>query len=121
MRKNKRLLITIIATCLIIMTIFLGLWINKSNRSEELIYSTTYSFTLGSRRVQIYGSGEVYDDLEVKNPDHEVDYKYVKTLTAEQMESLKAKKAQNPGEEELSNFVIELVHGVKEFNDFGEY
>ena len=34
--------------------------------SKELLYGTIYYFTLGSRRVQIYEDGEVYDDLEIE-------------------------------------------------------
>ena len=122
MHKNRKpIIISIAIACSIIIAICLGLWVNKSFYSKELIYSTAYGFAFGSRRVQIYDNGEVYDDLEIEEPNHRIDYKYVKTLTREQIYELKEKENGGASEEELSNFVIELVYGVKKFDDMGGY
>ncbi len=121
MHKNKIPLIIAVVVICASLIVCLVLWMSNAHPEKELIYSTTYSFAFGSRRVQIYDNGEVYDDLEIEEPEHKPDYKYVKTLTTEQIDQLKDKKAQNLSEKELSDFVIELVYGVHEFGKTGEY
>ena len=91
---------------------------NKNNTIEErTIYNTTYYFGFGSRRVKINENGDVFDDLEIEDPNHKVDYKFVKTLSQEQLNSLKSKLQITSNKSELDEFVIELVYGVKQFDN----
>ena len=85
---------------------------------EKTIYNTTYYFGFGSRSVKINENGDVFDDLEIEDPNHKVNYKFVKTLNEEQLESLKSKIQSTSNKNELDEFVIELVYGVKQFDNF---
>ena len=120
-KRRKPIILFVSLACFIFLIICLGLWKVKSLHSKELLYSATYYFTFGSRSVRIYNNGEVYDDLEIEDPNHKTDYKYVKTLTKEQVHELKDKENRGVSKEEISNYVIELIYGVKEFDNRGEY
>ena len=119
-KHRKTTVISIILICIIAILGGLGIWLHKTY-SKNLIYETTYSFAFGSRRVKIYDNGEVYDDTEVEEPNHKENFTYLKTLTAEQTQALQDKKASGASEEELSDYVIQLVYGVKEFSNTGKY
>lgn len=129
---KKRIIIIIIIVCIVF--IGFGLILINKNREvddnsnkynttieEKTIYNTTYYFGFGSRRVKINENGDVFDDLEIEDPNHKVDYKYVKTLSQEQLNSLKSKLQSTSNKSELDEFVIELVYGVKQFDNFGRY
>ena len=124
MKKNKRtIILSIILVCVAALAITIGVLANNSTHSpsKELVYSVTYSFEMGVRRVQIYDNGEVYDDLEIEEPNHEVNYGYVKTLSAEQIRELNNKKANGASDKELSDYVIKTVYGVEKFDSHGGY
>ena len=111
---------------MIIVEIFIGLAIlicgvllMKSEGNE--IYSTTYFFELGSRRVKIYNNGNVYDDLEIEEPNHRANYKFLKRLSKVQVDNLKNKIKNTLNNVELEEYVIQLVYGVKEFDNSGNY
>ena len=122
----KKAIIIIAIVCVVLIVI--GLIIINKNRKvddntdrysttieEKIIYNTIYYFGFGSRRVKINENGDVFDDLETENPNHKVNYKFVKTL---QEESLKSKLQSTSNKNELDKFVIELVYGVKQFDNF---
>ena len=88
---------------------------------EKTLYNTIYYFESGSRRVKINENGDVFDDIEVEEPNHIVNYKFLKTLSEEQLNSLKSKLQSTSNKGELDEFVIELVYGVKQFDKFGRY
>ncbi len=123
--KKTAILITIIilviATVVAIMVIFNNKGKDSKNTKNEEIFSTRYYFAMGSRGVKIYSNGDVYEDLEVEEPDHEENYKLVKTLEKEEIDDLKEKIKYKSSDEEISEFVIELVYGVEEFEENGEY
>lgn len=125
--KKTAIIITIII--LLVVTVISGIVIlnlkNESKSEEssknEVIFTTKYYFARGSRGVKIYSNGDVYEDLEVEEPDHEENYKLVKTLEKEEIDDLKEKIKYKSSDEEISEFVIELVYGVEEFEENGEY
>lgn len=122
-------IIIIVIVCIVMIIIGLVL-INKNRKlddntdryntiiEEKTIYNTTYYFGFGSRSVKINENGDVFDDLEIEDPNHKVNYKFVKTLNEEQLESLKSKIQSTSNKNELDEFVIELVYGVKQFDNF---
>ena len=89
--------------------------------NKKVIFSATYSFALGSRRVKIYSNGSVYDDVEIEEPNHKVKFKYLKKLSKNELSSLKDKINSTSSRNELDDYVIELVYGVKKFDNFGNY
>ena len=75
----------------------------------------------GSRGIRIYTNGDVYDDLEVENPNHEPNYDYLKTLNKDELNDLKSKINSESNNEILQEYIIQLVYGVREFDNFGNY
>ena len=114
MSKKKITLIIIILIFVIFLT---ALFIN----TKKILYSTTYYFGFGSRRIKIYTNGDVYDYLEIENTNHKPDYKYLKTLTKNEMDNLTYKLKNNSNNQELDNYVKELVYGNTDFDNFGNY
>lgn len=92
-----------------------------STKKAELLYTTTYYFSLGSRSVKIYTDGKVYDDLEIEDPNHVANYRYLKTLSEEELNNLSDKIKTIDNVESLKDYVIELIYGVKEFDNSGNY
>ena len=120
MKKIVRIVSIIIILILFIVGIYF--FLNKTNNlGKKEIYSTGYYVGFGSRRVIVYDNGDVYDDVEIESPDHQIDYKFVKTLSKEQLSNFKKKLDNNSNENELDNYIIEEVYGVKQFGDSGEY
>ena len=95
--------------------------ISIDSMTEEVLYRTTYSFALGSRRVIIYNNGYVFDDLEIEDPRHEPNYKLVKKLSEEDLEKLKDTIKSTDDNEATRDYVIVLIYGVKEFDNYGNY
>ena len=91
------------------------------NSKGEIIYNTTYYFGFGSRSVEIYENGDVYDDIEIEDPNHKPDYKYIKTLTKEDIDNWENKLKSDADSESIKEYVIQLVYGVNEFDNFGNY
>ena len=89
--------------------------------TEEVLYKTTYSFAFGSRRVIVYNNGYVFDDLEIEDPRHEPNYKFVKELSKEDLNKLKDKINNTDDTKEIEDYVILLIYGVKEFDNYGNY
>ena len=121
-------IIKIVVLILAIIALIIGIYflvnkrdnVNKTDENKE-IYSTTYYFELGSRSVKVYENGDVYDDLEIENPNHKVNYKYVKTLSKKQLSSLKEKINKNLNKNEIDNFLIQEIYGVEQFGNAGQY
>ena len=111
----KKTLIIAIIICIIIIIIGV-LLVNK----KKEIYSTVYYFGLGSRRVKIYDNGDVYDDVEIEDPRHKENYEFLKKLSKDELNSLKD-KLKSLSRSEVKEYVIEMVYGVKEFDNFGSY
>ena len=61
---------------------------------------------------------DVYDDIEIEEPNHKLDYKYLKTLTKDEVENLVHRLKNNANNESIKEYVIQLVYGVNEFDDF---
>lgn len=114
----KKSLIFIISVCIIIIIVILG--VSMINKKKE-IYRTTYGFAFGSRRVKIYDNGDVYDDLEIEEPRHKENYEFLKKLSKKELNALKDKLKSTSNDDELREYVIELVYGVKKFDDMGRY
>lgn len=93
----------------------------ESINKTDILYTTTYYFGLGSRSVKVYIDGKVYDDLELENPNHNENYKYLKTLSEEELNNLSDKIKNTDNVESLKEYVIELIYGVKEFDNSGNY
>ena len=91
------------------------------NSKGEILYSTTYSFGFGSRRIKIYENGAVYGDTEIEDPNHKPNYEYKKTLTKEDVDNLAYRLKNDANSESIKEYVIQLVYGVNEFDDFGNY
>lgn len=125
MSKKTRITLIIIGIFIfVVCSICAIVIVNSKNNKEtngELLYSTTYYFGFGSRNTRIYANGDVYDDLEIENPNHKPDYKYLKTLTKNEMNNLTYRLENESNSEEIKNYIIELVYGVNEFDDFGNY
>jgi hypothetical protein len=123
----KKSVIIIIFICVILLIIGLILMNNnkKNNHNtateENIIYSTTYYFGLGSRKVKIYENGDVFDDLEIEDPNHKENFKFFKKLSVDELNSLNSKLQNVSDSNELHQFVIELVYGVKEFAVDGSF
>ncbi len=75
----------------------------------------------GSRNTRIYTNGDVYDDLEIEDPNHEPNYKYLKTLNKVELNDLKSKLNSESYSKIIQEYIIQLVYGVKEFDNFGNY
>lgn len=80
---KKKFLSTIFAglTCCVLLT---------ACGKGDVIYNTSGYHSMGSYRVKVYENGEVYDDIEIEDPEHVVKYKYVRTLNKEEIEELKS-------------------------------
>ena len=118
-----KLISTIIFIIILVIAIVSAIYYMKNDhvRDEDLLYSTIYYFGFGSRRVRIYTNGDVYDDLEIENPNHELSYRYLKTLDKDELNNLKSKINSESDNEIIKDYIIQLVYGVKKFDDFGGY
>lgn len=111
--------------CILIIVIFIiGIFYIVSNKNnsiltEDVLYSTRYCFGMGSRGVKIYRNGDVYDDLEIEEPNHKPNYKFVKTLSSEELEVIVNLLENDSNNKEINDYVIKLVYGVEEFDSFG--
>ena len=85
---------------------------NKNLNKEEIIYSNTLYFSMGSCRIKIYSNGDVYDDIEIEEPNHEVNYKKVKTLTNDELKELKF-KIDSLDKSNLEEYVKQLIYEGK--------
>ena len=103
--------------CILIIVIFIiGIFYIVSNRNnsiftEDILYSTRYYFGMGSRGVKIYRNGDVYDDLEIEEPNHKPKYKYLKTLNTEEMKDLEDILENESDSENIKKAVMKLVYG----------
>ena len=118
-RSTRRILL--ITGIIIFTVILIYVIMSVVNLKGEILYSTTYSFGFGSRRIKIYENGAVYDDTEIEDPNHKPNYKYLKTLTKEDVDNLTYRLKIDANSESIKEYVIQLVYGVNEFNDFGNY
>ena len=119
--KIQLVLISMFIIIAIIMISFAIYMKNDHVRDEDLLYSTIYYFGFGSRRVRIYTNGDVYDDLEIENPNHELSYRYLKTLDKDELNNLKSKINSESSNKMIEDYIIQLVYGVRQFDDFGGY
>lgn len=92
-----------------------------NSKDGDILYSTTYYFAFGSKRVKIYTNGDVYEDLEIEEPNHKPNYKYLKTLSKTEKDNLIIFLESESNTDMIKNYVIELVYGVKEFDIYGGY
>lgn len=116
--------IKVICLILIIVVLILGAIIcfnKKDNNEKQEIYNTVYYFDLGSRKVKIYDNGDVYEDLEIEDPDHKEDYQFVKTLSKEQLDNINKKLNDNSSSEIIDSYIIKEVYGVNKFGSRGQY
>lgn len=125
MNKTAKKILTIIGILILLVCLICGIFFmsqkTRKEPNEEPLYSTTYGFAFGSRRTRIYSNGEVYDDLEIENPNHVPNYTYLKTLSSRELNDLENFLNSETDDEKLSDYVIELVYGVKKFDDMGNY
>lgn len=118
-----KLISTIIFIIILVIAIVSAIYMKNNNNAsdENLLYTTTYYFGFGSRSTRIYTNGDVYDDLEIEDPNHEPNYKYLKTLNKDELNNLKSKINSESDNEIIKDYIIQLVYGVKKFDDFGGY
>ncbi len=116
--QSKKLLIASIVGIIAIAAVITVLIVTHNSHSPSepketstLFYETRYYDQFGSRGVRIYGNGEVFEDIESENPNHKPDYKYVKTLTDEQIEDLTVKKSGELTDDEYEKYVKKIVYG----------
>ena len=119
--KIKLISISIFIIILVIAIVSAVYMKNNNNTSDEILYSTTYYFEFGSRSTRIYINGDVYDDLEIENPNHEPSFKYLKTLSKDELDNLKSKINNESDNEIIKDYIIQLVYSVKKFDNFGRY
>lgn len=120
--KIKLISIIIFIIILVIVIVSAVYMRNNNNASDEnLLYSTTYYFGFGSRSTKIYANGDVYDDFEIENPNYEPSFKYLKTLSKDELNNLKSKINNESDNEIIKDYIIKLVYGVKKFDNFGGY
>ena len=119
--KRSTIKILLIIGIIIFAVILIYIIMSIVNQKGEILYSTTYYFGFGSRRIKIYENGAVYDDTEIEDPNHNSDYKYLKTLTKNDIENLEYRLKNDANSESIKKYVIQLVYGVNEFDDFGNY
>lgn len=125
MNKPAKKILIIIGVLILLVCLIGGIFFisqkTKSEPNEEPLYSTTYGFAFGSRRTRIYLNGEVYDDLEIENPNHIENYAYLKTLSSKELNDFKNFLTNETDSEKIDDYVIELVYGVEKFDDMGNY
>lgn len=124
MKKSIKLSLMIVGIIIFaIALIYVILLVKSKNveKSKEILYSTTYYFGFGSRSIKIYENGDVYDDFEIENPNHTPNYKYLKTLTKTEINNLVNRVKNESNSKSVEDYVIELVYGVREFDNFGGY
>ena len=117
MKRSTRIILLIIIFTVILVYVIMSV----INSKGEILYSTTYYFEFGSRRIKIYENGAVYDDIEIEDPNHKPDYKYLRTLTKDDVDNLAYRLKNDANNESIKEYVIQLVYGVNEFDDFGNY
>lgn len=94
---------------------------NTTSNNDNLLYSTVYYFAFGSRHVKIFSDGKVYDDIEIEEPNHQPNYKYLKTINNNELKDIKSMLENKSNDEEIRNYIIQLVYGVKKFDNYGNY
>ena len=88
------------------------------SHSKSILYETTYFFAFGTRSVKIYKDGNVYDDLEIEEPNHKAEYKYQKTLNEEEKNDLADLIKTKASKEIIAEYVIKSVYGVEKFDNY---
>ena len=79
-------------------------------KSREVLYSTIHYFSMGSRGIKIYKNGDVFEDIEIEEPNHKPEYKYLKTLNIEEMKNLEDILENDGDSENIKNSVLKLVY-----------
>ena len=115
---NKKML-KIISLIIIIISIIGCIYFIINDKKQ--IYSTTYNFEFGSRKVKVYSNGDVYDDLEVEEPNHKENYNFVTKLSNKQLKELNKKIDKKLSNKEISSYLIKEVYGVTKFDKMGQY
>lgn len=113
---KKMQIFIIILIVVVVLSIFLII-----GHSKSILYETTYSFAFGTRSVKIYKDGDVYDDLEIEEPNHKAEYKYLKTLNEEEKNGLADLIKTKASKEIIDEYVIKSVYGVEKFDNYGSY
>lgn len=119
----RKLISIIIFIIILVIAIVSAVYMKNNNNvsDENLLYSTTYYFEFGSRSTKIYANGDVYDDLEIEDPNHEPSFKYLKTLSKKELNNLKSKINNESDNEIIEDYIIQLIYGVKKFDNLGGY
>lgn len=84
---------------------------------NEVVYSNTFYFDMGSHKIKIYSNGDVYDDLEIENQNHKPNYKKIKTLTNDEMMELKS-KIKNNSDSNLDDYIKKIIYGGTNINPY---
>lgn len=85
---------------------------NNIKTENEIIYQNTFYFDFGSKKIRIYDNGNVYEDMEIENPNHQENYEFIKTIDEESLLNLKNKIKNNSSKTELEELVKQLVYGT---------
>ncbi len=83
-RKKKILMLCIV---LIIVSI-VGCYILLKGSKEEIYYNY-YGFDMGRIQIKVYENGIVEEDVEIEDPRHSENYKYLKTLSKNELDEIK--------------------------------
>ncbi len=76
------------------------------NDDLNVIYTRTYLLDMGSIKVKIFNNGEVFQDIEIEEPNHKIDYKYYRSLNEDEINEI----MQNVNDE---NVIYETIYGKK--------
>lgn len=118
---SKKTKVGLIIIVIFIVCVISSILLINLRKSKETLYFATYYFGFGSRRTIIYTNGDVYEDVEIEDPNHKPDYKYLKTLTEKELKELLYILENESDEKKIKEDITELVYGVKEFDNMGRY
>ena len=72
-----------------LLSIFIIIVILAFYRSQSIIFQQTFYYSIGSLTLKIYNNGDVYEDKEIEEPYHKLNFKKIKRLSKSEMEDLK--------------------------------
>ena len=107
----KKIIISLLILLLILPIVYINL-----KTHNQIIFSKTYYYAFGSEKIRIYENGTVETDKEFEEPNHETNFKKLKKLTTEEVKELKSILEQNLDENNLKDYINELIHGDKNYN-----
>lgn len=110
---NKKIIGICGIVLFIVIAVVIGVVLNNRNNKE--IYSKRFDFDKGSCGIKIYDNGDVFQDLEVEDPNHKENYKKIRTLSKNKIKEIK-NKLKNKDKNELDNYIKKVIYGSTELD-----